>query len=347
MTQLSVAARSRGTTGSRAGNEERAMVDRSFQNLNDDSRERLTRLVATLTSTQLEVPIGEGWTVGSALAHVAFWDRWEADHWRRMLSGEHGPDAASIKAVEIPVNDALHPIWTMIKTASAGVVAVEAATCLDALIASAPDSIVDALEGTNGAFLLHRYLHRNKHLDHIERSLSEIDESRNVTDWSAKNAASRRRLAALVGRLSPDDMSVSTEPTDEGSWTIAQSLGHVLFWDMSMETRWRTALARAGEDGPVDIASVPTGLADAINEPLAGLIGSWTQSLGLDIAQKALAAAESLDALIEANAHRLPVGAVGQLPNVLERWRHRDSHLDGLEKALDGRAGATVASRGN
>jgi hypothetical protein len=37
------------------------MTDRGFQRANDESRERLARLVETLTPTQLAVDLGEGW----------------------------------------------------------------------------------------------------------------------------------------------------------------------------------------------------------------------------------------------------------------------------------------------
>jgi len=50
------------------------MTNRSFERANDESRDRLARLAATLTPTQLHVDLGEGWTVSSALAHMGFWD---------------------------------------------------------------------------------------------------------------------------------------------------------------------------------------------------------------------------------------------------------------------------------
>jgi hypothetical protein len=55
------------------------------------------------------------------------------------------------------------------------------------------------------------------------------------------NAESRRRLAELVGRLTPADMARKTEPSEGGSWNVAQVLGHLAFWDRSMEARWRVA----------------------------------------------------------------------------------------------------------
>jgi L-alanine-DL-glutamate epimerase-like enolase superfamily enzyme len=51
------------------------MTDRSFERANDQSRERLARLIATLTPARLAVDLGGGWTVAAALAHAGFWDR--------------------------------------------------------------------------------------------------------------------------------------------------------------------------------------------------------------------------------------------------------------------------------
>lgn len=47
----------------------------------------------------------------------------------------------------------------------------EAADTLNALIARAPDALVEQLAGGPSAYLLHRHRHRNDHLDHIEGTL--------------------------------------------------------------------------------------------------------------------------------------------------------------------------------
>ena len=309
------------------------MTDRSFERANDESRERLARLAATLTPSQLQIDLGEGWTVASALAHTGFWDRWQGDRWAAMLDGTWTAESGSVLAAEELANEALHPYWAGVADPNVGAIALEAATRLDALIAGAPDSIVDSLEGTPIAFLLHRHNHRGDHLDHIERSIAAAA-STSDRSFIQKNAASRKRMAAIVERLRAEDLPLATEPTDEGSWTIAQVLGHLLFWDRSMETRWKLALERAGEAGPVDIVGIPMEMTDAINQPLAGLIDAWTDKIGLDIGVQALAAAKAVDALVEECIDRLPPGALATRPNAANRWSHRDSHLEGVERAL-------------
>ena len=322
------------------------MTDRSFIRANDESLERLANLVATLTPAQLEIELGEGWTVASALAHTGFWDRWQGDRWTAMLAGTWTAESESVLAAEHLANDALHPYWAGVAAKDVPALALEAATRLDALIASAPDEIVDSLEGTPIAFLLHRHNHRGNHLDHIERSIAAAAATSDKS-YIEKNAASRRRLASIVERLRAEEMALATEPTEEGSWTIAQILGHILFWDRSMETRWRLALDKAGDSRPVDIIGIPIELTDSINLPLADLIGAWTDRLGLDIAAQALAAAEAVDTLAEKYADRLPPGALAVRPNAVNRWPHRESHLENIEKALAGaRPAAAPADTG-
>lgn len=306
------------------------MTDRTFERDNDESRERLVRLVEALTPGQLTIDLGEGWTVASALGHMGFWDRWQATRWTEMLAGVWTAETESILAAEDLANEALHPYWAGVSDPNVVGLAVAAATQLDDLIACAPDQIVDQLEGTSIASLLHRHSHRNDHLDQIERVLAAAAQPLDRS-FIEKNAASRRRLASLVERLRESDMAL---PTENGGWTVAQVLGHLAFWDLSMATRWRLAAVQAGESGIFEPASIPNDLTDAVNLPLADFLNSWTERLGAYIGAQALAGAESLDALVVEMAARLPDGLAAQRPHLVNRWMHREPHLDQLERAL-------------
>lgn len=50
-------------------------MEGSFIAQNSAERERLNALVARLSDEELRRPIGHGWTVSVALAHLAYWDR--------------------------------------------------------------------------------------------------------------------------------------------------------------------------------------------------------------------------------------------------------------------------------
>lgn len=310
--------------------EETTLTDRSFERANDDSRNRLARLVETLTPSQLSIDLGEGWTVASALAHTGFWDRWQAERWTAMLGGSWAAQDESVIAAEHLANDALHPYWAGVDAQDVPGVALEAATRLDALIASAPNALIDELLSGPSAYMANRFRHRGEHLDHIERSIAAAGEPVDQS-FIEKNAASRRRLASLVERLREPDMTLITE---EGGWTIAQVLGHVAFWDRSMETRWRVAEREAGDGALIDPQGIPGELTDAINNPLADLLGKWSSAIGLEIGREAVAASESLDGLVAQLADRLPPSVAAGRPSLINRWMHRDSHLDQVERAL-------------
>jgi uncharacterized damage-inducible protein DinB len=314
------------------------MTDRSFQRANDESRERLAHLVAALTPTQFEADLGEGWTVASALAHIGFWDRWQAERWTEMLAGRWSASNDSVLAAEHLANEALHPYWAGIGAEDISALAIEAARRVDALIAAAPDATVDALEGTSIAFLLHRHRHRGEHMDHIERVLAGAAGAAPTPvpgpidrEFVARNAASRRRLATFVERLREPELAL---PTEEGGWTVAQVLAHMAFWDRSMEARWQLAreTARVGE--PIEPVSLPAFMDEAIDQLLADLIGAWSGHIGLAIGAEALAAAESLDALIEEVAPGVGDTLVRDWPRTMDRSIHRLAHLEQMDVAL-------------
>jgi len=307
------------------------MTDRSFERANDESRRRLARLVESLTSVQLAVDLGEGWTVASALGHMGFWDRWQATRWMRMLAGTWTAESESILAAEHLANDALHPYWAGASAEDIPGLAVEAAAAVDALIASAPDALVDSLEGTSIGFLVHRHRHRNDHLDHIERSIAASAPAALDRDFVERNAASRRRLASLVERLRESDMALTTE---EGGWTVAQALAHIAFWDRSTAARWRLAQAASADGKPLDPFGIPNELLDGINPPLVEMVDAWSGQLGLAIGREALNAAAAVDAMIESLAGGLPDSFTVEKPNFVARWSHREAHIEQIERAL-------------
>jgi hypothetical protein len=148
------------------------MTDRSFERANDESRARLGKLVETLTPEQLAVDLGSGWTVASALAHTGFWDRWQAERWTQVLAGKWSADDQSVVDAEHLANEALHPYWAAIDADDVPALALAAATHLDSMIAAAPDAVIDAIEATPAAYMIHRHRHRMEHVDHIERAIA-------------------------------------------------------------------------------------------------------------------------------------------------------------------------------
>ena len=150
------------------------MVDRSHERANDESRVELADLVAGLTPQQLRVDLGEGWSALSHLAHLGFWDRWQGERWRALLAGSWTADDASVLQAEDLANEALAPYWAVIETPDVPALAVAAAANVDALIARAPDSMVERLDGGPDQFLLHRHRHRREHLGWIRRDLERV-----------------------------------------------------------------------------------------------------------------------------------------------------------------------------
>jgi hypothetical protein len=161
------------TKSSRCRDDARATIagmsttDTSHVERNAVATDRLRGLVARLDEKGLEKTVGEGWTVSSALAHVAFWDRMVEARWARGPQGVLGVPEAIVDLV----NDALMVEWRMLEPASAAALAVNAAEDADRAIAAAPADLVFTVEQAGLTAMLDRSGHRHAHLNDIERAL--------------------------------------------------------------------------------------------------------------------------------------------------------------------------------
>jgi hypothetical protein len=132
------------------------------------SRERLIALIARLGERTVVLP--DGWTAATALAHLAFWDRYSAARLERHLR-DPGPIESMTDATEEFVNAAGLPQWTSTPLGVAAADVVDATATVDRMIETLPADVLARIRALNRPRLLDRALHRDEHLDHIERAL--------------------------------------------------------------------------------------------------------------------------------------------------------------------------------
>lgn len=144
-----------------------------FVDENAREHERLRALARKLTDEQLRIDLGGGWTVATALAHLAFWDSLSLCRIRQWKQA--GVSASSLDLDVI--NDALLPLLREIPPRKAADLAVAAAEAVDAELESLPAAIVEAIERLGDRRRLYRAVHRRMHLDQIEDTLSGLGHS--------------------------------------------------------------------------------------------------------------------------------------------------------------------------
>ena len=148
-------------------------MDRSFVADNARASERLRALVDRLSDEQLGLDLGGGWTVATALAHLAFWDYLSLARIRRWK--ESGVSASALDLDVI--NDALVPVLRHVPGRKAADLAVSAAEAVDAELESLPASLVEAIERLGDRRRLFRATHRGMHMDQIEDALGDSGHS--------------------------------------------------------------------------------------------------------------------------------------------------------------------------
>ena len=136
---------------------------------NRTQTQRLRALARRLTPEMLALRLPRGWTVAVALAHIAFWDRQRLCLMRRWAAGVscHGGYDGEL------FSEVLLPFLEMIPADRVAALAVETADEVDAFLLAVPDEVVEAALARPDRPNLDRGMHREYHLDRIERALAD------------------------------------------------------------------------------------------------------------------------------------------------------------------------------
>ena len=144
-------------------------MDRPYVAENTKERDRLKSLVERLSDEELNLPMGEDWTISVALAHLSFWDqralvlvrKWEK-------TGTIDPSPIDIDVT----NDSLLSTWRALPPRVAANLAISSAEEIDRELEEASSDLITAIEGLGEKFRLYRSIHRKMHLDEIVKTLS-------------------------------------------------------------------------------------------------------------------------------------------------------------------------------
>jgi hypothetical protein len=147
-------------------------MDRSHLESNDTSRARLARLLDRLTDADLGRVV-DGWSTGTGLAHLAFWDRLTLLRWQEAAdTGRDAPLGLGQPLYDL-INDALVAEWSALDAAVVRRLVAGAAADLDAHIATLSDERVGAVIDAGQRRLVDRGIHRELHLGPIEATLAD------------------------------------------------------------------------------------------------------------------------------------------------------------------------------
>jgi uncharacterized damage-inducible protein DinB len=142
--------------------------------------------------------------------------------------------------------------------------------------------------------------------------------------YSEQNATSRRRLEALVQRLSDEDFARST---DYG-WTVTALLAHLAFWDHRMSAILRRWQEEGLDPSPIDMM--------VVNDALKVICHALEPHAATELATSA---AEKIDAELETLTpervkHLEEHAAATETQFRMNRALHREGHLNDIEALL-------------
>jgi hypothetical protein len=145
--------------------------DRQHADRNAASRRRLEATLDRLSADDLDHEVGDHWTAGALLAHLAFWDRLVVGRWR-LAARHHAPAPPDLHDdLADLVNDAALSAWRSIEPGRLRELVLSAAAEIDQFIEDLSDASIDAAIAAGRPRLVDRSFHRNEHLDAIDAAL--------------------------------------------------------------------------------------------------------------------------------------------------------------------------------
>jgi Mycothiol maleylpyruvate isomerase N-terminal domain len=142
-------------------------LDRSFLEQNTVQLARLHALIKRLGDEDLGRSVGGGWTVASALAHVAFWDRRAVvllERWEREGVKPSEADSSAI-------NEAALQQWLAIPPRQVAQMALANSEAAQRKLESVAPEILERNLAIGGGVDIMRGRHWSEHIDQIERAL--------------------------------------------------------------------------------------------------------------------------------------------------------------------------------
>ena len=109
-----------------------------------------------------------GWTVADVFVHLAFWDFRQLALLKRWEETGVGPSPMDVRCV----NEAVSAISAAVPPRAAARLALTAAEAVDARIERLPADLAAVIEQGGHIRVLRRALHRDEHLDQIEKALA-------------------------------------------------------------------------------------------------------------------------------------------------------------------------------
>jgi hypothetical protein len=131
---------------------------------NQAQLDRLRRLIAS--GPDYSASLGGGWTVGVALAHLAFWDGRAAYSLSRWKPGAPPPEME-----DDLLNTVLFDTWKALPGEAAASLALGAAQGVTEVVKGLDDAVASDVEAHGYRWIMHRANHRREHIDQIEAAL--------------------------------------------------------------------------------------------------------------------------------------------------------------------------------
>lgn len=142
-----------------------------FVEENNTSRLELEQLIGRLDEGSFSLQVGSGWTVSTALCHLAFWDQRVLFVLKRWQTA--GFELSRLNPLSVDsINQAATVIAQAVPGPAAARLALASAAAVDSQVATTNDELAGRILSEGFERFLRRSVHRREHLQKIEKALA-------------------------------------------------------------------------------------------------------------------------------------------------------------------------------
>ncbi|MDH4200232.1 MAG: hypothetical protein OEV66_07640 [Spirochaetia bacterium] len=141
----------------------------NFIEENNSTRKKINDILKRITNDEWQTEIGGGWTAGTMLCHIAFWDKMTIN---RLLAWKQGGNLATVPEKETidAVNDSVRSMCSFIAFEKGVFLVSKYMEEIDTFVSQLEASQIKELEDSGRGRWFQRNLHRQLHLELLERS---------------------------------------------------------------------------------------------------------------------------------------------------------------------------------
>lgn len=140
----------------------------NFNEKNDNSRKKISDILNRISDSQWHTEIGGGWTVGTMLCHIAFWDKMTIERLQVLKETGNLTSVPEKDNLDV-INDSVRYMCSAFSLEAGKRLVIDCMNQVDLLVSQLTPDEIKILQESGRERWIQRNLHREIHLPGLEK----------------------------------------------------------------------------------------------------------------------------------------------------------------------------------